>query len=95
MRAAWFKVAHYTYIMSISRLATEPVKQSITYLVGTPRNILLGIGLSHAVEREEYSHIPLIVLFPSIYAGYHAHRNKDTLMDWIIVSKKKLKGSWL
>jgi len=81
--------------MSFSRVTTEPVKQSITYLVGTPRNILLGVGLSYAVEREEYSHIPLILIFPSIYAGYHAHRNKDALMDWIIASNKKLKRSWL
>lgn len=71
------------------------MKHGITYMVGTSRNILLGAGLSYAVEREEYSHIPLILIFPSIYAGYHAHRNKDTLMDWIIASKNKLKGGWL
>ena len=81
--------------MSFSRVTTEPIKHSITYMVGTSRNILLGSGLSYAVEREEYSHIPLILIFPSIYAGYHAHRNKDTLMDWIIASKNKLKGGWL
>ena len=81
--------------MSFSRVTTEPMKHGITYMVGTSRNILLGAGLSYAVEREEYSHIPLILIFPSIYAGYHAHRNKDVLMDWIIASKNKLKRSWL
>ena len=74
---------------------SEPVKHTVTYLVGTPRNLLLGAGLSYTVEREEYSHIPLIFFFPSIYAGYHAYRNKDALLDWIIVTKKKLKDSWL
>lgn len=73
----------------------QPLNHTITYLAGTSRNILLGMGLSHALEREEYTHIPLILIVPSIYAGYHAHRNKDLLMEWIIASKKKLKGTWL
>jgi uncharacterized protein involved in tellurium resistance len=72
------------------------MKHGITYLVGTPRNILVGIGLSHVVQREEYSHIPLILIFPSIYAGYQAHQNKDAIVDWILASKNKLKkGGWV
>jgi hypothetical protein len=81
--------------MSFSRLAAEPAKHTVHYLFGTPRNILLGAGLSYAIEREEYTHLPLIFFFPSIYAGYHAHRNKDVMMDWIIESKKKLGRGWL
>ena len=81
--------------MSFSRLATEQVKHSVNDLLGTPRNILLGAGLHYAVEREKYTDIPFIVLFPSIYAGYHAHRNRDSVINWIIVTKKKLKGGWL
>jgi hypothetical protein len=80
--------------MSLPRLATETLKHTTVYVAGTPRNILLGAGLSHAVEREEYTHIPLIFIVPSIYAGYHAHQNKDALMEWIVASKKKLKGTW-
>ena len=95
MRAARSKVAYYSYSMSFQRLATDTVKHTTTHVFGTWRNVLLGIGLSYAIEREEYTHIPLIITFPSIYAGYHAHRNKDVLLDWIIASKKKLKGTWL
>jgi hypothetical protein len=95
MRAARSKVAPYIYTMSLQRLVTESVKHTTTYVFGTARNILLGAGLSYAIEQENRRHIPLIIIFPSIYAGYHAHQNKDALLDWIIASKKKLKSSWL
>lgn len=81
--------------MSLQRIVTESAKYSPLYLTGTLRHLLLGAGLHYSIEREEYTHIPLILLFPSIYAGYHAHRNKDLLLDWIIASKKKVKGTWL
>ena len=64
-------------------------------VTGPLRNLLLGAGLHYSIERNEYTHIPLILIFPSIYAGYHAHRNKDILVDWVIASKNKMKGGWL
>lgn len=81
--------------MSLQRIASEPVKHTISYVFGTPRNLLLGAGLHYSIEREEYTHIPLILFFPSVYAGYHAHKNKDLLLNWIIGSKKKMKGTWI
>jgi hypothetical protein len=95
MRAYRSKVAHYICIMLLQRLGNESVKHTATYFFGTARSVLLGIGLSHAIEYENYEHIPLILIVPSVYAGYHAHRNKDSILDWIIASKKKIKGSWL
>ena len=95
MRAYRSKVAHYIYIMLLQRLGNEAIQHTATYFFGTARPVLLGIGLSHAIEHENYEHAPLILLFPSVYAGYHAHRNKDAILDWIIASKKKIKGSWL
>ena len=95
MRAARSKVALYIYIMSFQRIAAESAKHSTTYVIGSWRNVLLGMGLSYAVEREEYTHIPLIILFPSIYSGYHAYRNKDAFIDWLIETKKKVKAKWL
>lgn len=95
MRAVRSKVTPYIYIMSFQRFTTESFKYTTTYVIGTWRNVLLGAGLSYALEREEHTHIPLIIIFPSIYAGYHAYRNKDAFIDWMIESKKKLKGSWL
>jgi hypothetical protein len=81
--------------MLLQRLGNESLKHTTTYFFGAARSVLLGIGLSHAIEQENYEHIPLILIVPSVYAGYHAHRNKDSILDWIIASKKKMKGTWL
>ena len=46
---------------------------------GIMRNIILGAGLAYAVEQEKYTHIPLVILFPTAYAGYHAYMNRDCI----------------
>jgi hypothetical protein len=56
--------------------------------MGPARNILLGTGLCYSVKNEYYSHIPLIVLFPSIYVGYHLYENKDQLIKLAKEMKK-------
>lgn len=84
--------AHLINIMPFPRLATESVRHTIVHLSGTVRNLLLGGSLYYTVEREEYTHIPVIIVFPSIYSGYHLHKNKDTIVDWILTTKKKLVG---
>jgi len=82
--------------MSIPQFATQHFTHRITHLSGTARNLLLGASLYYAVQREDYNHIPLIIMFPSIYTGYHAHQNKDAIVDWILASKNKLKkGGWV
>jgi len=45
------------------------------------RNILMGATLCYAVEDKNYTHLPIIVIFPSIYAGYQAYSNKETLVN--------------
>ena len=52
-------------------------------MLGPTRNLLLGAGLSYAVKKEQYDHIPLIFLFPSVYAGYHLYENKNLVARWI------------
>ena len=44
---------------------------------GASRNLLLGAGLCYAVQNERYLHVPLIVVFPLPYAGYHMYKHKD------------------
>jgi hypothetical protein len=78
--------------MSIPQFATQHLTHTITHLSGTVRNLLLGASLYYTVEREEYTHIPVIIIFPAIYSGYHAHQNKDAIVDWILATKKKLVG---
>jgi len=80
--------------MSIPKLATQHLTHTITHLSRTVPNLLLGASLYYAIQLEDYSHIPLIIIFPSIYSGYHVNQNKDAIFDWILASKKKLKAGW-
>jgi hypothetical protein len=66
-----------------SKLTAESTKIITNYVVGTSRNVLLGSGLAYAVQNEFYSHVPVIVLFPSVYAGYQMYSNKDNIVSWI------------
>ena len=58
------------------------------YIFGPSRNILLGAGLCFAIEKKEYIHIPIIILFPSIYTGYHLYDNKEKIIRWVNHIKK-------
>jgi hypothetical protein len=57
-------------------------------MFGPTRNLLLGAGLCYAVKKEQYTHLPLILLFPSIYAGYHLYENKEQVIRFIRDMKK-------
>jgi Tfp pilus assembly ATPase PilU len=41
-----------------------------------------------AIEKKEYIHIPIIILFPSIYTGYHLYDNKEKIIRWVNHIKK-------
>jgi hypothetical protein len=44
------------------------------------RSVFMGAGLAYCIQQEKYHHIPLIIIFPSAYAGYHTYKNRDTIM---------------
>ena len=67
----------------MSKLTTESTKVITNYVVGTTRNVLLGSGLAYAMQNEFYLHVPVIVIFPSIYAGYQMYSNKENIISWI------------
>jgi hypothetical protein len=58
------------------------------YIFGTTRNILLGAGISYAFSKHKYTHIPIIFLFPSIYAGYHIYENKEAVKHFLEIKSK-------
>ena len=62
--------------------ASEPIKHLVNYNVGVVRNVLLGAGLCFAIEKENYWHLPVIFVFPSIYSGYQIFQNKDAIVKW-------------
>ena len=55
----------------------------IHHFNGTARNVLCGMSLCYVVKKEQYMDIPLILLFPAIYAGYRAYENKDAIVSVI------------
>ena len=46
---------------------------------GVARSLLLGSGLAYAIEKEQYMHLPIVIVFPTVYAGYHLYKNKEQL----------------
>jgi hypothetical protein len=69
--------------MSFSRLTPETTKYVTNYMFGPTRNILLGMSLAYSTQKEKYIHYPIILFFPSIYAGYHIYKNKEDIRNWI------------
>ena len=49
---------------------------------------LLGCGLCFAIEKKNYSHIPIVLFFPSIYCGYNVYKNRNLFIDIINNPKK-------
>ena len=45
------------------------------------RNILMGAGLAYCIEKEKYYQLPIAFFFPSAYAGYHAYKNREELLE--------------
>ena len=53
------------------------------YTFGHVRSLLIGAGLAYAVEKESFTHVPIVILFPTVYTGYHAYTNKESISQWI------------
>jgi hypothetical protein len=47
------------------------------------RNILLGAGMAFAIDQEKYSHIPVCIVFPSIYGGYQTYTNRRNILNFV------------
>ena len=53
------------------------------FTFGSTRNILMGGGLAYSIQQETYDHIPLVLIFPSVYTGYQVFSNRDAIAAWI------------
>jgi hypothetical protein len=62
---------------------SEPIKYLVNYNFGVVRSVLLGAGLCFAIEKENYWHLPVIWVFPSVYSGYQIFQNRDLVKRWI------------
>jgi hypothetical protein len=43
--------------------------------------LFLGGGLSYIIEKKNYSHIPILILFPEVYCGYNIYKHRNTIID--------------
>jgi len=73
--------------------AMKNMKEGIVRLhhFGPLRNILLGAGLAYAAQKEKYWHFPIAFVFPSVYAGYHAYKQRDVLRSEAVSLVKEMR----
>jgi hypothetical protein len=57
---------------------------------GTLRNLFAGAGLCYALQNKKYEEIPLALVVPSVYAGYHMYKNKEDVVRWVKESSTPL-----
>jgi hypothetical protein len=79
--------------MQYQKLA-DPIRFITNYHLGSIRNVLLGAGLCYAVQNEKYTHLPIIFLVPSIYAGYNLFENKDDVVNFVKTFKTEVKKTF-
>ena len=52
---------------------------NIVRIISPIHGLILGSSLCFAIDRKKYSHIPIILIAPSIYCGYQLYNNKKIL----------------
>ena len=50
---------------------------------GPVRNVLLGGGMAYAIAEEQYLHLPVAMVFPSIYAGYQGYKQRERVAAYV------------
>ena len=73
-------ILHKTPIINID--TTKIITHQLLHLTST-RSFFLGAGLYYSISLEKYWHVPLVILFPSAYAGYHTFKNKEQVKNFI------------
>jgi hypothetical protein len=60
---------------------TRPI---FNYVIpNTAAMFFLGGGLCYVIEKKKYTHLPVVILFPSIYCGYNIYKNRSQITDFI------------
>ena len=49
----------------------------MTYAANAGSLFFLGCGTAYIMEEKKYQHIPVFILFPSIYCGYNMYKNRE------------------
>lgn len=68
----------HAFMDKIPRIALDFTNRSTR---GVVSNIFVGAGLAYAMERKAYRELPLPILFPSAYAGYHLWKYRQKWLN--------------
>jgi len=80
--------------MNYQKISTEGVKYITQIYGGSIRNVFLGASVCYAIEKENYSHLPIIFFVPSAYSGYHLFKKREEVKTWLKDFCPKGKGCW-
>ena len=50
-------------------------------LPNTVSLFFLGGGLGYILEKKNYSHIPVFILFPEAYCGYNIYKHRSEIFN--------------
>lgn len=56
----------------------------MTYTANAGSMFFLGCGIAYIIEEKKYEHLPIFVLFPSIYCGYNMYKNRDKIIKYVL-----------
>lgn len=74
----------------IAAKCVAPILQYVDVIYYSPiRSLLLGAGFAYAINEEKYHHVPLTLVFPSVYAGYQSYKNRDAIINFFRQEKLK------
>ena len=76
--------------MAIRTRMIELLNKTFTHNVHVTNfvsGLFMGGGLCYAFEKQNYSHIPLIIFGPVTYAGYHLMKNHKEIGIFIFEDK--------
>ena len=64
---------------------TQFISQTITRVIPNEviSSFLLGSGLYYVIQNKKYMHIPLVLICPTAYTGYHVYKNKESITQYI------------
>jgi hypothetical protein len=68
---------------TINKLVGDIPTTITHHVMGPTRALLAGAGLCYTVEKKPLYYIPLPLLFPSAYVGYHLFQKKEEVILWI------------
>ena len=57
---------------------------------GLISSFLIGSGLCYTIQNAKYSHIPLVFLCPTVYAGYQMYKHKDEVIIPYLSKAKRI-----